>query len=280
MDENDRPETPGDEGSEGRPAASPAPIPPAPPIYTIPSVASPQSVNLRVPLVNGLPPQQVRWTILVRLLLAIPQLFVLIFVGIATFFVAVVVWFVALFTGRVPEGMGAFLARFTRWSVRVNAYVYLLTDEYPAFDGNDDDRYPIGVEIPELSPLNQMAVLFRIVLALPAYIIGSALSGGLTTLLFPLWLSALFLGRLPSPIYRVAATVTRYSARLTAYMLMLTPEYPWGWKGDDEGVSPSGAVTSDPRATRFNFHLTGWARAWVWILIVIGLIYNMRVRRY
>jgi hypothetical protein len=280
MDENDRPETPDDEGSEGRPTASPAPIPPAPPIDIGPSVASPQSVNLRVPLVNGLPPQQVRWTILVRLLLAIPQLFVLIFVGIATFFVAVAVWFVALFTGRVPEGMGAFLARFTRWSVRVNAYVYLLTDEYPAFDGNDDDRYPIGVEIPELSPLNQMAVLFRIVLALPAYMIGTALSGGLTTLLFPLWLSALFLGRLPSPIYRVAATVTRYSARSTAYMLMLTPEYPWGWKGDDEGVSPSGAVTSDPPVTRFDFHLTGWARAWVWIFIVIGLIYNMRVRRY
>ena len=280
MNENDRSGTPDNEGSEGQSSASHPLIPSAPPLYAGPTVASPQSVNLRVPLVNGLPPEQVRWTILVRLLLAIPQFFVLFFIGIAAFFVAVAVWFVAIFTGRVPQGMGAFLARFTRWSVRVSAYFYLLTDEYPAFDGNDDDQYPVGVELPEPVPLNQMAVLFRIVLAVPAYIIGTAVSGGFTALLLPFWISALILGRLPGPIYRVAATITRYSARSTAYFLMLTPDYPWGWKGDDEGVSPSEGATSDPRATRFNFHLTGWAKAWIWIFIVVGVIYDVRVRRY
>ncbi len=279
MDENDQTGTPDDEGSQEQPAAGHPPIPPAPPIFAGQSAASPQTVNLRVPLVGGLPPEQVRWTILVRLILAIPQFFVLVFVGIAVFFVAVATWFVALFSGRVPEGMGEFLQRFTRWSVRVSAYAYLLTDEYPAFDGHDNDQYPIGVELPELSPLNQMAVLFRIILAMPAYIVGTALSGGIAALLFPFWLSALFLGRLPSPIYRVAAVSIRYSARTTAYMLMLTPEYPWGWKGDDVGVSPSGPVTSDPRAARFDFHLTGWAQAWVWIFIALGLVLNLKVRR-
>lgn len=281
MSDDNRPETPDDPGPLIEPVWIPPSIPPAPPIFASAQSAGPQTVNLRLPLVNGLPPAQVRWTILVRLLLVIPQFLVLLFVGIGAFFVAIGVWLVALFTGRVPEGMGAFLARFTRWSVRVNAYFFLLTDEYPAFDGKDDNRYPIGVELPELSGLNQMAVLFRLFLAVPAYVIGSILSGGFTTLLLPFWISALILGRLPSPIYRVAGTLTRYSARTTAYMLMLTPEYPWGWKGDGVGVSPSGSGgTDDAHATRFDFQLTGWALAWLWIIFVLGFFYNARIRRY
>ena len=281
MSDDNRPEVPDDQRAPVEPVSSPPSIPPAPPIFASAPSAGPQTVNLRLPLVNGLPPAQVRWTILVRLLLIIPQFLVLLFVGVAAFFVAIVVWFVALLTGRVPEGMGAFLARFTRWSVRVNAYFFLLTDEYPAFDGNDDDRYPIGVELPEFSVLNQMAVLFRLFLAVPAYAIGSVLSGGFTTLLVPFWISALILGRLPAPIYQVAGTLTRYSARTIAYMLMLTPEYPWGWKGDDVEVSPSGPVgTDDARTTRFDFHLSGWAQAWLWIFFVLGLFYNGKFRRY
>ena len=128
MSDHDRPEPPDDARQPKVPVPSPASIPPAPPIIVSAANASPQSVNLRLPLVDGLPPAQVRWTIAVRLLLVFPQFIVLIFVGIGAFFVAIAVWFAALFTGRVPVGMGAFLARFTRWSVRVNAYFFLLTD--------------------------------------------------------------------------------------------------------------------------------------------------------
>ena len=45
--------------------------------------------NLRVPLLGGEPASRERWTILLRLILLIPQLLALLFVGVATFFVGI-----------------------------------------------------------------------------------------------------------------------------------------------------------------------------------------------
>lgn len=41
-------------------------------------------------------------------------------------------WVIALFTGRVPDGLAGVLAWFA-WGGRVNGYAYLLTDRYPPF---------------------------------------------------------------------------------------------------------------------------------------------------
>ena len=38
-----------------------------------------------------------------------------------------------LVTGAYPRGAFDFLVGVSRWGVRVNAYVYLLVDEYPPF---------------------------------------------------------------------------------------------------------------------------------------------------
>ena len=88
------------------------------------------------------------------------------------------------------------------------------------------------------------------------------------------------LGRLPGPLFRVVATSTRYSARCIGYFLMLTPEYPWGWKGDDPGVSPVTDDSAPAGSTRFDFHLTGWSLAWIWIFMVLGLFTSRRGRLY
>lgn len=55
------------------------------------------------------------------------------FVGIAAVFVGIAAFFAVLFTGRWPEGMRTFLVGVTRWSLRVSAYFYLMTDVYPPF---------------------------------------------------------------------------------------------------------------------------------------------------
>jgi hypothetical protein len=235
-------------------------------------------VNFRLPLIDGLPPTQPRWTILIRLLLAIPQFIVLFFVAIGVFFVAIGAWFAALFTGRVPESMAAFFQRYVRWSARVGSYAVLLTAEYPPFDGQPDATYPVDVEFPELTDLNRAAVFFRIIIAIPAYAMASFLSTGMFVLIFPFWICALILGRLPDPVYRAAGTVTRYQARLEAYMLMVTPEYAWGWKGDNAYADGSDAMSASG-ATRFNFVLVGAAQAWIWIWMVLGVLYEVVYRR-
>lgn len=74
-----------------------------------------------------------RGLIFVKWLLAIPHVVVLCVLGIGAFVAFGIGAIAVLFTGRWPEGIRDFLVGFGRWSNRVNAYVYLLTDEYPPF---------------------------------------------------------------------------------------------------------------------------------------------------
>jgi hypothetical protein len=75
-----------------------------------------------------------RWLPLVKWLLAIPHYIVLFFLSIAAFIVVIIAWFAILFTGRYPEGMFKFVVGVLRWSLRVQAYAFLLTtDRYPPF---------------------------------------------------------------------------------------------------------------------------------------------------
>ena len=75
-----------------------------------------------------------RWKPLVKWILVIPHIIVLIFIFIAVVFCTVFTWFAILLTGRYPKGIFDFVEGFLRWSLRVNAYVFLLTtDEYPPF---------------------------------------------------------------------------------------------------------------------------------------------------
>ena len=75
-----------------------------------------------------------RWMPLIKWFLAIPHFIVLLFMFIAVVFCSVFAWFAVLLTGRYPKGVFDFVEGFLRWSLRVNAYVFLLTtDEYPPF---------------------------------------------------------------------------------------------------------------------------------------------------
>jgi hypothetical protein len=74
-----------------------------------------------------------RLTVAFRIILVIPQLIVLIFLGIAAAVVVLVALFAVLFTGRWPEGMRTFVLDVMRWYLRVETYLTLLTDEYPPF---------------------------------------------------------------------------------------------------------------------------------------------------
>ncbi len=74
-----------------------------------------------------------RWLPLVKWLLAIPHIIVLGLLFIGALVALIIAWFAILFTGRFPRGMFDFLVGVHRWNYRVNAYIYLLCDEYPPF---------------------------------------------------------------------------------------------------------------------------------------------------
>ena len=70
---------------------------------------------------------------LIKAILLIPNLIVLMFLALVAFVVLFIAQFAILFTGSFPEGMHKFMVGVGRWSARVNAYLYGLTDKYPPF---------------------------------------------------------------------------------------------------------------------------------------------------
>ena len=79
------------------------------------------------------PAARSRLTVALRLLLAIPHLFVLAFILLAWGFTTIVAWFMIVFTGTYPQGLYEFGVGALRWRLRVEAYLLLMVDEYPPF---------------------------------------------------------------------------------------------------------------------------------------------------
>lgn len=196
------------------------------------------------------PGDQRRLTVLVRIILAIPHVVVLYVLGIAAEVVALICWFAALVTGRLPSGLADFQVGYLRWAIRFYAYLLLLTDVYPPFELADAD-YPIRVRA-EPGPLNRLAVLFRIILVIPAWVVSIVLGYGLSFLvMFVAWLIVLIAGRMPRPLHEALAAAVRYHARVTGYFLMLTARYPGGLFGDTDtsafgGRAPAGTGWGPP----------------------------------
>jgi hypothetical protein len=98
-----------------------------------PSTDQEQAVHVGLPdpqggahLSRGMP--------LVKWFLAIPHYIILIFLYIAVTVVSVISWFIVLFTGSYPRSFHNFVVGVLRWSVRVQAYSFVLvTDRYPPF---------------------------------------------------------------------------------------------------------------------------------------------------
>ena len=184
--------------------------------------------------------KQNRLTVAFRWLMAIPVVFVLIFVGIAALVVAFLGWWAALFTGRLPTWVFEFVTGYVRWSVRTQAYAYLLTDQYPPFSLDDDASYPVRV-FTRQTRLNRVAVFFRVILMIPAYIVAGVAGTGLVILGFFAWLITLFTGKLPDSLHEAFTAITRYYGRFLGYWLLVTPEYPAGLYGDAI-AAPAGSV--------------------------------------
>ena len=175
--------------------------------------------------------EQRRLTVLVRIILAIPHLIVLYVLSIASEVVALICWFAALFTGRLPGGLADFQVGYLRWLTRFSAYLFLLTDVYPPFELAEAD-YPVQLRA-QPGPLNRLAVLFRIILVIPAAIVVAVLGYGLSFLvMFVTWLIVLISGRMPRSLHEALAATVRYHVRVTGYFLMLTARYPGGLFGD------------------------------------------------
>jgi Domain of unknown function (DUF4389) len=189
------------------------------------------------------PPRQQRWTILLRVFMVVPLYVVTVAVGFAAFFVTIVAWFCALFTGRVSDGQQLFLTNALRLYANVEAYTYLLIARWPGITFNEKPGEQVSIDVDHVG-LRRSSVFFRLVLALPAALVWNALYLGSIPLLIVAWLWGIVAGREPRTLHQSLALMLRYQLRLQAYWSLLTPTQPFrGFLGD--GVAPRSTTGGD-----------------------------------
>jgi hypothetical protein len=168
--------------------------------------------------------QRNRLTVFFRLILAIPHLIWVTVWGIVAALAAIANWFATLVNGQSPEGLHNFLATYLRYQTHVYAYVLLLADPFPGFGGKPG--YPIDIEIDPPHPQNRWTVAFRVILAIPAYIVSGILGYLNRALAVFSWFIALAMGSVPEGLRNFAAFALRYEQQTAAYALLLTGRYP------------------------------------------------------
>ncbi|HEX4745601.1 MAG TPA: DUF4389 domain-containing protein [Gaiellaceae bacterium] len=168
-----------------------------------------------------------RVTVLFRFFLAIPHFVWITLWSLAVVFVAFAAWLVALVIGRVPDALHRFLAAYIRYATHLIAFLYLVGRRFPGFTGRAGS-YGIDLEIDGPERQSRLRTLFRLFLAVPALVLGSALGGVALVIALLAWWYALVTGRMPEGMRNLAAACLRYSAQTYAYLLLVTSRYPYG----------------------------------------------------
>ena len=168
--------------------------------------------------------QRNRLTSFFRLILAIPHLIWLALWGIVAVLAAIANWVATLIYGKSPGGLHNFLATFLRYQTHVYAYVLLISDPFPGFGGKPG--YPIDLEIDSPQSQNRWTVGFRVILAIPAFIVSGILGYLNRALGIFSWVLAVLMGRVPEGLRNFAAFALRYEQQTAAYTSLLTGRYP------------------------------------------------------
>jgi hypothetical protein len=168
--------------------------------------------------------QRTRLTVFFRWILAIPLFIWLVLWAVVAVLAYIVNWFATLFMGQSPEGLHNFIGTYLRFQTHVTAYINLIADPYPGFNGRPG--YPIDLEFDPPQRQNRWTVFFRGILAIPALFLTRLLSGISSLLALFSWFIALVTGRVPEGLRNFAAFALRVETQTYAYVLLLTARYP------------------------------------------------------
>ena len=170
------------------------------------------------------------------LYIALPHFFVLMFVSLWGAILQFVAFWVILFTGRYPQSMFEFQVGLLRWSTRLTARLYNVSDGYPAFGiKSTDDLTSVDVAYPE--KVNRGLVLLRLFFGifyvyLPHFFILGFRSIFVGILQFLAWWVVLFTAKYPKDWHDWVVGQVRWQTRVNLYMMYMTDTYP-AFTGDE-----------------------------------------------
>lgn len=170
--------------------------------------------------------------------MALPHLFLLIFLQLWSAILNFITFWVILFTGEFPEGMFKFQLNLRRWNLRLQARMMNLSDGYPAFGlESEDENIIIELERPVKS--NRISILLRQIFGIFYVLIPHVfclyfVMIGMSFVQFIAFWVVLFTGKFPVGMHTFIVGVLRWQFRLDAFMSFMTDTYPpFSTKGDE-----------------------------------------------
>ena len=166
-----------------------------------------------------------RLTVFFRLLLLIPH-FAWYQLWNGLIFVLVIVnWFAVLIRARSPEDLHLLLARSLRYQTHVLSYSFLVSNPYPTFFGRPGS-HPVDLEVEAPERQRRVITFFRLILAIPAWIVAYVFLFVMFFVAFIGWFIAIVVGRMPKGMRDLSAYCIQYEAQTWAYLMILTDRYP------------------------------------------------------
>ena len=176
--------------------------------------------------VDGPPGAQARLAFLIRPFTAIDIELYVIGRNIVAWFHMIVIWFTVLTSGKVPEGSYNYVTQVMRFTAKVQAYVYGISDTKPGTGMEDDPAYPVRLhfqytpEIPRARALlNPLLAIVLYVCFIPGLILGviGIYAGYLTTL---------FTGNYNPWAFEKVKRLFEWGIRIGVFMAVLTDVQP------------------------------------------------------
>jgi hypothetical protein len=184
-------------------------------------------VNLRVEA----PLDVDNWRPLVQWILAIPHLIIASALDSLASVLALVSWFIILFTGELPKAIADLQCMILRYEARAYSYALWLREEYPKFEfdltADDPGTDPVRVDFePDLTDRNRLTVGLRFLWIIPIGIFAGLVAIAAWFALVVSFFAVLFTGRWPESIHRFAVGAARLLLQVNAYGRLLVDEYP------------------------------------------------------
>lgn len=177
------------------------------------------------------PTEVANWRPLVHWLLAFPHLLIAGALSSLGSVVALVSWFIIVFTGSLPPAIASLQCLVIRYHVRSTSYVLWLREPYPDFDftmsGQDPGGDPIRVDIDvQLEGRNRLTVGLRFLWIIPIAIFAALIYVAATVVAVVGFFAVLFTGSWPEGLRGFLVRTIRLVTRLSAYGYLLVDDYP------------------------------------------------------